>query len=141
MSDVTRQPFSTGPGFWVCKECAAGITEGVMEHAPRCKWIAVLLSDAYHEGYRDGRAAEYEHLMDRLGNDHYVVITEDRWTVEHSAECRLGGNMAGCDFHVAIRDWMADVTDTNGQPLIHEQGRWRIARIDDDGWPGLERAQ
>ncbi len=40
MTDIIRQLFSTAPGFPVCRACRAGITDGVIEHAPDCAWIA-----------------------------------------------------------------------------------------------------
>ena len=66
-----------------------------------------------------------------LGNDHYVIFTEDGWTTEHSVECRLSGHMHECAIHSAIAEWAAD------DPRL--QGRWRIVSAEGPV-PVLERA-
>jgi len=80
-------------------------------------------------------AAERERLYAELGNDHYVIFTEDRWTIEHSVECRLSGHMHKCAYHEAIRGM---VTAGYGPEA---EGRWRITAISSGGYPPiLERA-
>ncbi len=74
------------------------------------------------------RAAIYA----ELGNEHYVIFTEDRWTVEHSVECKLSGHMHECAYHDAVR-LIADEYDPD------RAGRWRITGIDSEGLPSLER--
>ena len=77
--------------------------------------------------------AERERIYAELGNDHYVTFTEDRWTIEHSVECRLSGHMHECSDHEAIaltaREYDPDMA-----------GRWRIVGIGSEGLPLLERA-
>lgn len=76
-------------------------------------------------------AAERERLYAELGNDHYVIFTEDRWTVEHSIECRLSGHMPECAYHAAV----ARVAFEFDQGIA---GRWRIVSINADGEPELD---
>ncbi len=78
-------------------------------------------------------AAERDRLYAELGNDHYVIYTEDRWTVEHSVECRLSGQMPECAYHEAV----AAVSDEFEPAMV---GRWLICNIDTEGVPVLERA-
>lgn len=80
-------------------------------------------------------AAERARLYAELGSDHYVIFTEDRFTVEHSAECRLSGQMHECDYHAAV----ARVADGIDGPDPDQLGRWRITGIR-EGLPDLERA-
>lgn len=77
-------------------------------------------------------AAERARLYAELGNEHYVIFTRDRFTVEHSVECKLSGHMHECGYHTAVRA-IADEYDP-GRP-----GRWRITGIS-EGLPDLERA-
>lgn len=79
------------------------------------------------------RAAERARLYAELGNDHFVIFTEDRWTVEHSVECRLSGRMPECAYHAAV----AAIAD---EPRPEMAGRWRIAGIDAAGLPILTPA-
>lgn len=65
--------------------------------------------------------------------DHFVILSEDRWTVEHSMACRLSGTMDECHYHQAV----ANVMD--GVPPPEDWGRWRITDIDSEGCPSLER--
>ncbi len=65
--------------------------------------------------------------------DHFVIFTEDRWTVEHSFACRLSGEMHACPAHKAIATIAEDGYDVN---MV---GRWRITRVDSEGLPSLER--
>lgn len=70
-------------------------------------------------------------------SSHYVNFTDDSWSVEHSLQCRMDGEMQrGCAYERAVRlvsdDWM--------QPPPEQLGRWRITEIDSDGLPALERA-
>jgi hypothetical protein len=81
----------------------------------------------------EAAAAERERIYAELGNDHHVIFTEDRWTVEHSAECRLSGQMPECAYHAAV----ALVADL---PLPNMAGRWRITGIDSSGLPILTPA-
>src|ERR1035441_4315558 len=80
--------------------------------------------------------AAYPHIRAQiyaeLGNDHYVIFTEDGWTTEHSVECRLSGHMHECTIHSAIAEWAAD------DPRLH--GRWRIVSAEGPV-PVLERAE
>lgn len=78
-------------------------------------------------------AAERERVYAELGSDHHVIFTEDRWTVEHSVECRLSGQMPECAYHAAV----AAVAD---EPRPEMAGRWRIAGIDAAGLPILTPA-
>jgi hypothetical protein len=78
-------------------------------------------------------AAERERLFAELGSDHYVIYTEDRWTIEHSVQCRLGGRMHECAHHEAI----AAVSEEYDPAMA---GRWLIVNIDSEGLPVLERA-
>lgn len=74
--------------------------------------------------------AERERLYAELGNDHYVIFTEDRWTIEHSVECRLSGHMPECAYHAAIAG-----AATEYDPGM--AGRWRITAISSYGIPPL----
>jgi len=77
-------------------------------------------------------AAERERIYAELGNNHYVIFTEDRWTIEHSVECRLSGRMHECYHHVAV----ARIA-TEFDPAM--AGRWLITAIDLNGEPALVR--
>lgn len=77
-------------------------------------------------------ADERQRIYAEIGSDHHVTFTEDRWTVEHSLECRLSGQMPQCAYHQAIAAIAADF-----EPA--DLGRWRIASIS-EGLPDLERA-
>jgi hypothetical protein len=77
-------------------------------------------------------AAERERLYAELGNDHYVIFTEDGWTTEHSVECRLSGHMHSCAWHEAVK---RIATGCDPDML----GRWKITGIS-EGLPDLERA-
>ena len=79
-------------------------------------------------------AAERERVYDLLGHDHYVIFTEDRWTVEHSVECRLSGRMHECEYHEAVA-----AIATEFDPDM--AGRWRIDEIDSEGLPAMVRAE
>ena len=79
-------------------------------------------------------AAERERIYDLLGHDHFVIFTEDRWTVEHSVECKLSGHMHECDWHTAVECLAAD------EPPASLLGRWRITGFDSEGSPDLVRA-
>jgi hypothetical protein len=75
-------------------------------------------------------AAERERLCAELGNEHFVIFTEDRWTVEHSVECRLSGRMHECAHHAAVARF-ADGFDPD------MAGRWLITEIGPGGYPVL----
>jgi hypothetical protein len=78
-----------------------------------------FISDPYATSFRAG----WEALADLLGHDHYVVFeSRDNWIIEHSLECRLNGNMAGCLWHKAI-ERMSDCS-LGFNP--NYQGRWLI---------------
>ena len=77
-------------------------------------------------------AGERAKLYAELGNEHYVIFTEDRWTVEHSVECKLGGHMHECRYHEAV----AGIAEDYDPGML---GRWRITDIDSKGLPSLER--
>jgi hypothetical protein len=78
-------------------------------------------------------ASERRKLYAELGNDHWVIFTEDGWTTEHSVECRLSGQMSSCAWHEAVRQ-IADVFDPD------LAGRWLITSIDPNVGPALVRA-
>lgn len=77
-------------------------------------------------------AAERERIYDLLGRDHYVIFTEDRWTVEHSVDCRLSGRMPECEYHAAV-------VRISGEFDPAMAGRWLITAIDPNGEPALVR--
>ena len=66
--------------------------------------------------------------------EHFVVFTQDRWTVEHSAECRISGHMHECDWHAAVARVAEDGYEAD------MDGRWKITHIDSEGLPSFERA-
>lgn len=74
-----------------------------------------------------------EHLYEQVGNEHYVIFTDDGWSTEHSIECRLSGHMHECAHHETIREMV-------GKYGPYVNGRWKIARIT-AGLPVLERAE
>jgi hypothetical protein len=76
-----------------------------------------------------GKMCARARILAELGADHFVVFAGDRWTMEHSAQCRLSGAMSECEFHTA----MARV---EAGPM---SGRWRMTGVNDDGLPVLER--
>jgi hypothetical protein len=80
------------------------------------------------------REDERKRLFAELGNDHFVIFKPDGWTTEHSVECRLSGRMSECKWHEAVKR-IADGYD----PEL--AGRWRIADIDSEGLPSLERVE
>lgn len=55
--------------------------------------------------------------------DHYAVISEDRWVVEHSVQCRLARLMASCEYTV----WA--IEHLSGSRL-HPAGRF-VMRLDE----------
>jgi hypothetical protein len=79
------------------------------------------------------RASERERLYAELGSDHYAIFTEDRFTVEHSVDCRLSGQMPHCAWHAAV----VRVADEFVPDMA---GRWLISAIDGNGEPVLVRA-
>lgn len=78
-----------------------------------------------------------EHLYEQIGNDHWVIFTEDGWSTEHSIECRLSGHMHECVYHEAIRRVSGNRDPGEIAPML---GRWKITSIS-EGLPGLERAE
>jgi hypothetical protein len=86
-----------------------------------------FISDPYATSFRAG----WEALAALIGSDHYVVFDiQSDWIVEHSIECRLSGNMAGCEWHKAI-ERMAMEFNPN------YQGRWLIKDPGDETTPPL----
>lgn len=79
------------------------------------------------------RADERQKLYAELGNDHFVIFTEDGWTTEHSVECRLSGQMHRCAWHTAV----ARIADEFDEDMT---GRWLITAIDHNGEPALVRS-
>lgn len=100
---------------------------------PREEWLRLAVSAAAEAATPAIRAAERERLYAELGNDHYVIFTKDRFTVEHSVECKLSGHMHECDWHEAVRRIAVEF-----DPAM--AGRWRIAGLDSEGLPILEGA-
>ena len=91
------------------------------------------ISDARLRNFLEAAAPHIRaQIYAELGNDHYVIFTEDGWTTEHSVECRLSGHMHECTIHSAIAEWAAD------DPRLH--GRWRIVSAEGPV-PVLERAE
>lgn len=116
------------------------------EICPGCDGKAVYMGDgefpdgvaAWHEACLRAHvaaavAAERARLYAELGNEHYVIFTEDRFTVEHSVECKLSGHMHECAYHEAV----ALIADEFDPGML---GRWRITGIS-EGLPDLERAE
>jgi hypothetical protein len=106
------------------------------EHQERYHYCPTCGGDMTTEPSRviaEAVAAERERIYAELGNDHYVIFTEDRWTIEHSVECRLSGHMHECDWHAAV----ARITAEFDPDMA---GRWRIDGIDSEGLPNLVRA-
>jgi len=95
-----------------------------------------ILSAALEEAWPMIADIERDRLYDLLGHDHHVIFGEDGWTVEHSVECRLAGDMTSrCAYWTALKR----------HPVTHEPdaamlGRWRIDSIDSEGLPMLVRA-
>jgi hypothetical protein len=107
-----------------------------IEHQERYHYCPTCGGDMTTEPSRviaEAVAAERERIYAELGNDHYVIFTEDRWTIEHSVECRLSGHMHECDWHAAV----ARITAEFDPDMA---GRWRIDGIDSEGLPNLVRA-
>jgi hypothetical protein len=80
------------------------------------------------------QSAERERIYAALGPAHYVIFTEDGWTVEHSVECRLSGHMPHCE-------WLRAVRRVAAEPRAEMMGRWRIDGIDGAGLPSLARIE
>lgn len=66
--------------------------------------------------------------------EHYVTFGEDGWVVEHSLNCRMGGDMINCPYHAAIERWAAEF-----QRPADNGKRYCIVRIDERGFPVLHR--
>lgn len=66
--------------------------------------------------------------------DHFVNFGEDGWSVEHSLQCRMDGQMQRreCPYEHSVIEV--------GEPEEDMYGRWRIVDIDSEGLPSLERA-
>lgn len=93
------------------------------------------ISRAAFERVRDNRddlARQVEELraerdelrarLDRLDTPHHVLIlSDDRWTIEHALSCREGGRMAECVYHQDVADWI----DRVGEPDL-PKGRYVI---------------
>lgn len=67
-------------------------------------------------------------LGEALGieNAHYVVFTEDGWTIEHSMGCRLSGDMTQCETNAVVTN-----DCRNGQPewVVLRDGRARYKLV------------
>jgi len=70
--------------------------------------------------------AERKRLYAEIGNDHWVVFTEDGWSTEHSIQCRLSGHMHECEYHTAVGRMIAE----HGPP---PPGRVKILSLTDGG--------
>jgi len=81
----------------------------------------------------EAAAAERARICALLGSDHYVIFTADRWTIEHSVECRLSGHMHECLYYSAV-----SLITAGFDPEM--AGRWRINGIDSEGLPSLVRS-
>jgi hypothetical protein len=77
------------------------------------------------------KAEERDRIYAELGNEHFVIFTKDRWTVEHSVECRLSGHMHECEYHSAVQRDPDDARARAGY------GRFHLT-VNPDGWPELE---
>ena len=67
--------------------------------------------------------------------DHFVTFTLHNWSIEHSLQCRMTGEMQrGCAYEKAV------VLVSDGGPYDDQLGRWRITAIDSEGLPSLEKA-
>ena len=120
----------SGANYEWCPVCDTKVLYVGEEDVPA--GVMVLHKACQDRAIAEAVAAERERLYAELGNDHFVIFTEDRWTIEHSVECRLSGHIHECEYHTAARR-AAD--ECNPWP-----GRWRINGIDGDGLPSLERA-
>ena len=66
-------------------------------------------------------------------SEHFVTFDESGWTIEHSLQCRMTGEMhRGCSHQHAVLAVLEDDHDN--------YGRWRITDIDSEGLPSYERA-
>lgn len=68
--------------------------------------------------------------------EHYVTFGEDGWVVEHSLNCRMGGDMINCPYHKAIEYW---VSERMYIPDKDNGKRYCIVKVDDHGFPVLHR--
>ena len=66
--------------------------------------------------------------------DHWVTFAETGWFVEHSLDCRMGGDMINCPYHASIERWAAEF-----QRPADNGKRYCIVRIDERGFPVLHR--
>jgi hypothetical protein len=102
--------------------------------APGSRFEGKMLEDVQAEAVIR-RVREY--IYEQLGNEHYVIFTEDAWATEHSIECRLSGHMHECAYHAAIGKVFRRAEAEEIAPML---GRWKITSIS-EGLPGLERAE
>lgn len=103
----------------------------------KAQWCNLLARRALQAAAPLIEAAERRRIYDQLGHDHFVIFAEDGWTVEHSVDCRLAGDVTtGCAYWVALK--YAGVTDAVDPEML---GRWRIDGIDSEGLPSLSRAE
>jgi len=117
---------------------APDLAEALAAHiasGPDGRRIAQMVGAAIARAAHDAVEAAEPHIRAaiyaELGNDHYVIFTEDGWTTEHSVECRLSGHMHECTVHSAIGEWAQD------DPPV--PGRWRVVSADGPV-PVLDRA-
>ena len=67
------------------------------------------------------RAERAEARLAALEGPHILVLSADRWTIEHSLACRESGRMAECDVHERVAAWI----DRMGEPDL-PRGRYEI---------------
>lgn len=91
---------------------------------PRCSCGHLLDDERASEAYIAHALAE----LKLLSPHHYVIFDRERWTMEHSLACRMGGTMAACTVHKLVSEWFE-----GGWPTP-SGGRWRIT-----DWTGEDR--
>lgn len=131
-----------GPLRWVCNLWDKHLTGGrgvseqrdALRDAIRAAWDAEVIPNGMQ--WRHAELAEL--AVDVIGAfwpDHFVVFTEDEWTVEHSMGCRLDGHMQECNYLRAVQK----VAEFYPDP--EDIGRWRIIDIDSEGMPSFEKVE
>lgn len=120
----------SGSNYEFCGGCDSKALYMGEEEAP--DGVEVWHEKCLAERIASAVAGERSRIYAELGNDHFVIFTEDRWTIEHSVECRLGGHMHECADHEAV----AKIVHGFGPEML---GRWRIDGVNSDGVPVLVR--
>jgi hypothetical protein len=64
---------------------------------------------------------ELRERLAKLDGPHVLVLSDDRWTLEHSLPCWESGRMAECAVHARIAAWM----DRVGEPDL-AKGRYEV---------------